>query len=125
MQQDVGHMMSPGLDSVKLTIQHVRNGGKRMPVVSMHMGEGPLYPFNGETVRNPRILVNVLIVVIVDELMPKGLAEDDPDNCHKEKTDDASDNPLTGSARRRPRSRAATRRFLPPDRIWHEKERLE
>jgi len=95
-------MMSPRLETVKLTIQHVRNGGKRMPVVSMHMGEGPLNPLEGETVRDPWILVYVLIVIVVNELVPEGLAEDDPDNCHKENTDDASDDPLTIRARRNP-----------------------
>src|SRR5205809_7098054 len=116
MQQDVRQLMSPWLESVKLTIQHVRNGGHRMPVVSMHMRESPVNPVNRETVRDSWILVDVLIVVIVDELVPKGLAEDDPDNSHKENTDDGSDNPLTGSARRRSRRRAAARNFFPPGR---------
>src|SRR5438477_13090314 len=98
MQQDIRQMMSLRLETVKLTIQHVRDGGKGMPVISMHMGEGPLNPLEGETVRDPWIFVYVLIVIVVDELVPNGLAEDDPDNCHKEHTDDASDVQLTPSA---------------------------
>src|SRR5438876_8884456 len=125
MQQHVRQMMSPRLETVELTIQHVRNGGKRMPVISMHMGEGPLNPLEGETVRDPWIFVYVLIVVVVDKLVPNGLAEDDPDNSRKKNADHAGDDPLTGSARRGLRRRTATRNFFPPDRVWHEKERLE
>ena len=66
-----------------------------MPVVSMDMRESPLNPIKGETVRDSWIFVNVLIIVIVDELVPKGLAKDDPDNSNKKNTDHASDDPLT------------------------------
>ena len=99
MQQDVCQMMSPRLETEKLTIQHVRNRGKRMPVVRMHMSEGPLNPVEGEAVCDPWILVNVLIVVVIDKLVPEGLAEDDPDNSHKKNTDNAGDERLAGSAR--------------------------
>jgi len=89
MQQHVRQMMSPRLETVKLTIQHVRNGGQRMPIGSMHMSEGPLNPVEGETVRDPWILANVLIVVVVDELVPKRLAKRNPDNARKQNADDA------------------------------------
>src|SRR5436190_2272291 len=125
MQQDVRHMMSPRLETVKLTIQHVRNGGKRMPVGRMHMSEGPSNPLQGETVRDPWIFENVIKVVQVDEVVPKGLAEDNPDNCHKENTNGAGDHPLTGSARGRLRSRAAFWSHFPSHRISHSQESLE
>ena len=60
----------------------------------MHMGEGPSNPLQAEAVRDPWILVNILIVVVVDELVPERLAEDNPDNCHKENTDNACDDEL-------------------------------
>src|SRR5436190_6418441 len=94
-------MMIARLLSVKATIQHVRNRRKRMPVGSMHMCEGPSNPLEGETVRDLRIFENVLKVVQVDEVVPKGLAEDDPDNCHKDRADDASYDPFTISGRRK------------------------
>src|SRR5436190_9224091 len=125
MQQHVRQMMSPGLETVKLTIQHVRNRGQRMPIGSMDMREGPLNSIETEAFRDPWILANVLIVVVVDELMPQCLAEDNPDNSHKENTDHAGNNPFPGSARRGPRRSAVTRNFFPPDRIWHEEKRLE
>ena len=99
MQQDVRQMMSPRLEAVKLTIQHVRNGGKRMPVVSMHMGEGPLHPVEAKTAPDSRISENIGIVIVVDELVPQSLAKNDPDNCHQENRDDACDE-ATVSARR-------------------------
>ena len=124
MQQHIRQMMSPWLETVKLTIQHVRNGGQRMPVVSVHMRESPLNPVQGETVHDPWIFGNVLIVVVVDELVPEGLAKDDPDNSHKENRDDASDEAAVNT-RRRLRRRAAFRSLVPSCRISHSKERLE
>ena len=62
------------------------------------------------------------MIIVVNELVLKGLAEDDPDNCHKENRDNDRNDPFTGSARRGPPGCAATRSFFPPDRIWHEKE---
>src|SRR5438552_13205562 len=125
MQQDIRQMMSPRLETVELTIQHVRNGSQRMPVVRMHMGEGPLNPLEGETVRDPWILVYVLIVVVVDKLVPNGLAEDDPDNCHKDSADHAGNDPVTDRPRRRRCSRAASGSHFPSYRISHSTKRLE
>src|ERR1700730_11366635 len=101
-------MMPPRLETVELTIQHVRNGGKRMPVVRVHMGAGPLNPFKCEACCDPWIFINVLFVVEVNELMPESLAEDDPDNSRKENRDDTSDNAVAPSVRKMALSCAAS-----------------
>ena len=112
-------MMSPRLETVELTIQHVRNGRERMPVVSMHMSERPLNPVECETVRYRWILVNIVIVVVVHELVPEGLAEDNPDNSDKEKRDKAGDEVFTVGSRKLVLSCAVSRSFFPLHRLLH------
>src|SRR4051794_34526901 len=107
-------MMSPRLETVKLTIQHMGNGGERMPIVCVHMSEGPPDPVEGKTVRDRWILVNVVIVIVVDELVPKGLAKNDPDKACKENRDSAGDEVLTISSRKMAFSWAASRSFFSP-----------
>ena len=84
-----------------------------MPVVGMRMGEGPSNPLEGETARDPWIFVDVLKVVQVDELVPKGLAEDNPDNCRQKHADDSGDEPLIGSSRTWRCDCATAQRFFP------------
>ena len=88
MQQDVRQMMSPRLEAVELAIEHVRDGGERMPVGSMNMSERPLDRAKREPIRDLGILVNVLPVIIADELMVNDLPEGHPDDCRKENADD-------------------------------------
>ena len=70
-----------------------------MPVRGMHTGERPDYSLDGQTARNRRILRHVRAVVIIDELMPKRLAKNEPNN-HSEKETNANDNrPIARSGR--------------------------
>ena len=119
MQQHVRQMMSPRPETVEFAIQHVRNRGQRMPVVGMHMREGPLHPVESKAARDPWIFVHVLVIIVVDELVPEGLAEDDPDNSHKEET---NTDPLFVSAGTGPRSCVPFRSLFPPYRISHSKK---
>jgi hypothetical protein len=73
-------MMSQRLEAINLTIQHMRNAGERMPVVRMHMSEGPSNAVESKTVLDPWIVIYILIIVVVNEPMPKGLPEDHPNN---------------------------------------------
>ncbi len=106
-------MVSPRLETIELTVQHVRDGGERMPVVSMHTGEGPLNAAERETIGNPWISVNVNVVVIIYELMIKRLAKGDPDDSRKENTDDAGDHTPILRARTATPSCADHRSFFP------------
>ena len=101
MEQDIRPMMPPRLESVELTIQHVRQEGEGMPVIDRNSAEGPLNSISGQARGDPRILVNVIIVVVVDEVMPQGLAKDDPDDQREEKRDDSdSGDNVIGPGRR-------------------------
>jgi hypothetical protein len=50
VEEQVRQMMSPRLEAEELAIQHVRNGGERMPVTRMNMGESPLNPARRKTI---------------------------------------------------------------------------
>ena len=98
MQQNVSQMVSPRIQLIKLTIQHVRDGGERMPVRRMNVGKSPPDPVERETVRDFWIFVNVFVVVVVDELVPKRLAEGDPNYGRQENADDTGDYAVTENA---------------------------
>ena len=55
----------------------------------MHMGEGPAYSVQSKAPRDSRVFVHILVIIVVDELMPERLTEDDPDHGHEEKTNKA------------------------------------
>ncbi len=63
-----------------------------MPVCGMKMGECPVNSRWAQTPRDVRVREYILVVIIIDELVVKGLAEDQPGNCGKENTD-AEDHP--------------------------------
>ena len=91
MKQNVSQMMSPGLESVELAIQHVRDRGKRMPVGRVNMGEGPLDIARGETADYSWIIVNVRTIVVVHEVVVQRLAKRNPDNACEQNADNAGD----------------------------------
>ncbi len=52
-----------------------------MPVLGMNVRERPCNAGQAETVRYLRIFVNVGLIIVVNEIVPKGLAENKPRNC--------------------------------------------
>src|ERR1051325_9124403 len=99
MQQDIRQMMSPRFETINLTIQHMRNGRKRVPVIGMRVGKGPSNSCEAEAVSDLRIVINILIIVVINELVPKGLAKHDPDYAQKKNADDNCEGPLIRSAK--------------------------
>jgi len=51
------------------------------------MGKGPANSFERETPANLSVPDHVFAVIIINELMAKRLAEDQPCNCRQEKAD--------------------------------------
>src|ERR1051325_7909322 len=100
-------MMSPRLNTIKLAIQHMRDRGKGMPIARMHMGERPLNPIEPEATGDFWILVNVLLIVVIDKLVPNRLPKDQKDERGEESTNNRYDDGFTTGSRRRLRYRAA------------------
>ena len=70
-----------------------------MPIARMYMGEGPANSSQTKSTRDPWILIDILMIIIVDELMSKCLTENDPDDSHQKNTDKAVDALLSLRAR--------------------------
>ncbi|MGH8102285.1 MAG: hypothetical protein ACREIW_13370 [Chthoniobacterales bacterium] len=83
MEEDVHQMMSARPETKKPEIQHVRKPRYRMPVTDLGESKRPQNSFASKSGSNGWILINVDIVIIVDESMPNGLAECDPDDRHQ------------------------------------------
>jgi hypothetical protein len=62
-----------------------------MPVASVTVSEGPRDTGNSQARGNRRIFVNVAVVVVVNELVPERLAEDQPGDCEKKNAYRADD----------------------------------
>ena len=92
-------MMPPGLEPVKLTIQHVRDDGERLPVASAEMSEGPLHIIKSKTAGYSWIGINERTIVVIHELVTKGLAKRDPDDADKQNGDHGGQQPVTTSVR--------------------------
>ena len=56
----------------------MRDGRQRVPIVVVKVSENPSEPGRSETANHVRVVVNVRVVVIVDELVAERLAEDHP-----------------------------------------------
>src|SRR4029077_15040440 len=78
VQKNVGEMMAGRLQSVQLTIEHVRNGGERVPVTGDRVRKSPRDPFQRKACGDLCILINVLWIIVGYELMSQGLTENRP-----------------------------------------------
>ena len=78
MQQHVAQMMPPRVQPIHLTVEHVGERCERIPVSAMNMSERPENPFRVETVGDLRIVIHILVVIVLDEAKPEGLAENGP-----------------------------------------------
>src|SRR6266446_415055 len=78
VQQDVCEMVAARSEIVELTVDHVRDGRERMPVIGLSVSErfGQAMPTQSST--DQWISVNVRLVVVVYEIVAQGLAEDEP-----------------------------------------------
>jgi len=87
LEEDVREVMVASVQTVKLTIQHVRQRGERMPVFGMRMRECPDKSVACQAAADLRVLVNVFVVVKINEAMPHRLTEHDPNERDESDTD--------------------------------------
>ena len=79
MEQNIGQMVAGRIQPEELGIEDVREGGKWMPVARVRLGEGQTDPVVSKARGDDGIFVNVILIVVSDELVPEGLAKDQPD----------------------------------------------
>ena len=68
-------------------MQSEREGGEGKPYYFINLSEGPDASAPTEPPGDGGILVNIKIIVVVDELMVQGLAENGPDGCGEKQAD--------------------------------------
>ena len=88
MPKNVDQMMRTGIDPEELTIEHVRNRRERMPVLRMNVGKCPSDSVPAQSGANMRVVVNIKRIVVVDELMARGLGKHAPGNRNQKRDDD-------------------------------------
>ena len=74
-------MMPPRLEPIEPTIQHVRDGGERLPVARAEMSEGPSHIIKSKTADYSGIGIDVRTIVVVYELVMNGFSKRDPDDA--------------------------------------------
>ena len=55
-----------------------------MPVLGVNMRKCPADAAQTDTVRYVRVLINVFLVIVINEIVTEGLAENQPGNCQQD-----------------------------------------
>src|ERR1700730_14769065 len=92
-------MMSARIQAVNLAVQHMGNPSQGLPVGGMNMCEGPGSSFECQTPGDLSVFEHIGVVIIINELVAKRLAEDEPGNCGEENAH-AKDHPSIVRTRR-------------------------
>ena len=82
MQHQAGEMVPTRAKPEELDIEHMRDGRERMPVLGMNVGKRPGDPMERDSISYRGIGVEIRDVIVVDELVPERLAENDPRQRH-------------------------------------------
>src|SRR2546423_12981016 len=94
---------------VKLIVELVTQPCNRMCITGVAGRECPLCVRPIQAVQYVGVFRDVLVVVVVDEFVPKCLAKNDPDNCHEENADQNGFHTLALNTRNGMRTWAALR----------------
>ena len=78
--QHIHKMMRPRLQPEKLTIQHVRHGRERVPIIGMDVGERPNNTAPVQSRPNVVVFADVDRIIEVEEPVADRLAENRPGN---------------------------------------------
>jgi hypothetical protein len=69
MEEEIHQMVPPRTHSEELHIQHVGEPRQGMPVTGMTCREGPLQTSHGQTGLYMRVIGDIHIIIVVDEVM--------------------------------------------------------
>ena len=65
----------------------MRQRGQRIPLAIGPIGEGPADPLAGQARRDVRICEDKAVVVVIEQIVPEGLAVDEPDRQQQKPAD--------------------------------------
>jgi len=78
MQEDIGKVVPACVQSVELAIEHMCNRRQRVPVFGMDMRKRPGDVGDADAAGDPRVLIDVTRIVVVNEFVPDCLNKDGP-----------------------------------------------
>ena len=78
VQEDIGKVVPAGIQSMQLAIQHMCDRSERVPILGMDMGKRPGDIGEIDAAADSCVLIDVAWIVVIDEIVPKGLSIDDP-----------------------------------------------
>lgn len=87
MKEDIGHMMTSGIQPVDFTIYHMRNPGDGVPVAGVGGSEGPGDTLPSQPVLNVQVLRDVILVIKIDEIVMSDRPKADEGQNGKRETD--------------------------------------
>ena len=93
-------MVTGRVQTIKLTVQHVRNPGYRVPVGRMQMGERPGDSPESQAPHDLLVLINVVAVVEIDKIEVARLAKHDPRYRDQENVDSQNQPAILWTLRR-------------------------
>src|SRR4051812_9981584 len=73
VEERVDEEMAAGIESENLTVDHVRQPRKRVPVTGVEGGERPDDSPPAQAGRDHRVVANVKVIIEIDELVPEDL----------------------------------------------------
>ena len=78
MQEDIGKVVPARVQSVELAIEHMCNRRQWVPVFGMDMRKRPGDVGDADAAGDPRVLIDVARIVVINEIVPECLTKDDP-----------------------------------------------
>ena len=79
VKQQIGEMMSPGVQSKQLDVEHVRQRGQRIPLAVGPLGKGPADGLGGQPLGDVAVFVDKTVVIVIQQDVTERLAIDQPD----------------------------------------------
>ncbi|PYX84917.1 MAG: hypothetical protein DMG68_19240 [Acidobacteria bacterium] len=80
MQEDIGVVMSRGIQVEEFKIQRMRKPSYGMPVASVVSGKSPSYGSPSQSGAHVRVLEDVLVVVVIDKIVTRDRVVDQQRN---------------------------------------------
>ena len=86
MQKNIREMVTTGVETKQLAVDHVRERRERVPIVPMPSSKCVDDAVNTQSMSDVRIGINIFAVVVVDEVVTDGLRKHQPGNGDQENT---------------------------------------
>ena len=78
VQDDIGRVVPACVQSVQLAIEHMCDRRQRVPVFGMDVRKRPGDVGEVDAAGDPRVLIDVARIVVVNEIVPECLTKDAP-----------------------------------------------